>query len=63
MKFALVELKLALIKILQQFEIQPSPNTPKNLEYIEGLVRSPKQPIKVIFRERAPSDKNKSELN
>ena len=53
MKFAMIEVKLALIKILQKFEIQKSENTPVELEFIEGIVRLPSQPIKVIFKERS----------
>ena len=53
MKFAFIELKLALIKILQKFEVCKSENTPDELEFIEGFVRSPSQPIKVVFKERS----------
>ncbi len=52
MKFALIELKLALIRILKQFEVHASSNTPVKLDFVEGIVRSPKQPIKVVFKKR-----------
>ena len=52
MKFAMNELKLTLIKMLQNFEVCASENTPQTLEYTEGFVRLPKQPIKVIFKKR-----------
>lgn len=52
MKFALVEMKLALVNLLTNFEIFPSENTPKTLELIEGLVRSPKHGVPVMFKKR-----------
>ena len=53
MKFALVEIKIALVNILRQFQVLPSANTPEKLEFIEGIVRSPKHGIKVQFKKRA----------
>jgi hypothetical protein len=52
MKFAMIELKMALVKLLQRFEINASENTPEKLEFIEGIVRSSKNPIRVIFKRR-----------
>lgn len=52
MKFALIELKLALIKILKTYEMLPTPDTPDKLDYAEGFVRSAKQKISVIFKKR-----------
>jgi hypothetical protein len=52
MKFALFEIKIAMVKILRQYEIIRSLNTPEKLEYVEGIVRSPKNPIPVIFKKR-----------
>ena len=52
MKFALLEIKMAIIKILQKFEIFACENTPDVLEFVEGVVRSPRQPVKVVFNER-----------
>ena len=53
MKFALVELKLALVKILKAYEMLPTPSTPDQLDYIEGFVRLPNKPISVVFKKRA----------
>ena len=52
MKFALIEMKLALVKILQNFEILPSSNTPKQLDIVEGIVRQPVGGIPVILKKR-----------
>ena len=52
MKFALIELKLALVKILRVYEMLPTPSTPDHLDYIEGFVRLPDKPISVIFQKR-----------
>ncbi len=52
MKFALIEIKMAIIKILKKFEIFACENTPDVLEFVEGVVRSPRQPVKVVFNER-----------
>lgn len=38
MKFALIELKIALVKLLKNYEILPGPNTPERLEFDEGLL-------------------------
>ena len=52
MKFALIEMKLAIVNIVKNFEIYPSVNTPEKLEIIEGIVRSPVGGIPVIFKKR-----------
>lgn len=52
MKFALVEMKLALVNLLLNFEILPSENTPKKLELIEGIVRSPKHGVPLKLKTR-----------
>ena len=52
MKFALVEMKLALVKLLLNFEVHPSKNMPTNIEIIEGIVRAPKDGIKIILKRR-----------
>ena len=52
MKFALIELKIALVKLLKNFEVHPGPNTPNKLEYDEGSVRVPKDGINAIFKKR-----------
>lgn len=53
MKFAQIEIKLALIKILKNYEMTPTESTLDKLDYMEGFVRSPKQSINVIFKKRA----------
>ena len=50
MKFALIEMKIALVNILRTYEIHPSKNTPKSLRTIEGIVRQPRDGIPVIFK-------------
>lgn len=52
MKFALVEMKLALVNLLKNYELFPSKNTPKVLETIEGIVRQPKNGIPLTFKKR-----------
>lgn len=52
MKFALVEMKLAIVKLLLKYEIHPTENTPKKLEIVETIVRTPKNGVKVLFRKR-----------
>ena len=42
MKFALMEVKIALVKLLTTFEILSSQHTPDFLEFSEGVVRVPK---------------------
>ena len=53
MKFALQELKYALIKLVKNYEIHPGPNTAKKMETVEGFVRIPKDGVKVIFKKRS----------
>jgi hypothetical protein len=50
MKFALLEAKVALVKILKNFEIHSTQNT--DLQYIEGVVRSPKNGVKIMLKKR-----------
>jgi hypothetical protein len=52
MKFALLEAKVALIKILKNFKIYSTENT--SLSFVEGVVRSPKNGIKVLIKKRNP---------
>ncbi len=53
MKFALLEIKIALVKILSKFEVQKGPKTPEKIEYIEnGIVRGPKHGIHLVFKKR-----------
>ena len=52
MKFAFMELKITLVKILQKYEIHPSSKTPEKLEILEGSTRMPKNGVNVIFKKR-----------
>ena len=52
MRFALIEIKIALVKILQTFEVAACTKTVHRLDFIEGIVRSPKQDIIVHLRRR-----------
>ena len=53
MKLAYMELKIALVKLIQDFIILPSENTPDKLEFTEPLsVRAPKNGVKCIFKKR-----------
>ena len=56
MKFALIELKIALVKLLQEFSIHPAKNTPSRLEFMEGTVRVPKHGIHICLNKRIYSD-------
>ena len=54
MRFALLEIKLTLVKILQRYSIVPSGNTPKKIEFRESVaIRSPIAPIHVMFKRRS----------
>ena len=53
MKFAVVEIKLAMIKLLRMFEINTCDKTSKKLELTEGIVRSPKESIILKFQKRS----------
>ena len=53
MKFAYMEVKMALVKLLTTFEILPSPHTPHFLEFSEGIVRTPKNnQINIMLKKR-----------
>lgn len=52
MKFALLELKLALVKMISNYEIRPSKNTPEYLTFNEGIVRIPREDINVLIKKR-----------
>jgi cytochrome P450 len=52
MKFALLELKIALCKFLLNFEILPSKNQPEEIELFEAFVRRPKYDVNVILKKR-----------
>ena len=52
MRFALIEIKIAVVKILQMFEVAACSRTAEKLDFIEGIVRSPKQDIIVQLKRR-----------
>nr|QEV83793.1 cytochrome P450 [Brachionus rotundiformis] len=52
MKFAMLELKIALCKLLLHVEIFPTENTPEKLELTEYFVRRPKDAFKILLNKR-----------
>lgn len=52
MRFALLELKLTLAKLLLIYDVVATENTEKHMQYEEGIVRRPKNGVKVLFRKR-----------
>ena len=52
MKFALIELKIALVKIIRNFEIKPGQKAADKLELFENFLRLPKNGVYVIFEKR-----------
>ena len=52
MKFAQLEMKLALVNILKGYEMHPSAQTPKEMATIEAIVRQPRINIPIIFKKR-----------
>nr|QUF59378.1 cytochrome p450 CYP3045C1 [Brachionus angularis] len=50
MKFALIELKIALVKLLKNFELKSNSD---KLELIEGVVRYPKNGVNIYLKGRA----------
>ena len=54
MKFAIMELKMALIRLVSNYEILRGENTPDSLEFVGDLIGnlSPKNGISVILKQR-----------
>ena len=52
MKFANFELKMALVKLISNFEILKSEATPDFLEFTEGGIRRPKNGVSVLLKKR-----------
>lgn len=52
MKFALLEMKITLAKILKSFDVLPGKNFTEDLVLSEGVTRKPKYGIDVIFKKR-----------
>ena len=53
MKFALIEMKLILVKVLKDYDINPTSSTPKVLEIKEFPLRRPKNTISVCIGKRS----------
>jgi hypothetical protein len=52
MRFALIELKICICNLIQNFEIKPNRNTPEKLELIENFLRLPKNGVNVTLERR-----------
>ncbi len=53
MRFALLEIKLTLIKLLQKYQIVPGDKTPRKLVFKYAVsTRAPIEPIQVVFKRR-----------
>ena len=52
MRFALLEMKLTLVKLLMKYDVKSTSNTPSELSYVEGTVRRPKTKIPIILSKR-----------
>nr|QUF59379.1 cytochrome p450 CYP3045C2 [Brachionus angularis] len=52
MKFAIIEMKIALVKLLLNFELKKSSKTCLELDFNEGIVRQPKNGIDICFKKR-----------
>jgi hypothetical protein len=52
MRFALLEIKLTLIKLLKNYDVY-SKNKNEKIEYSEIAVRRPKYGVKCLFKKRA----------
>jgi hypothetical protein len=51
MKFAVIEMKLALVKLLLKFEFHPAKNTPVTLKIYEELLVKPED-FSIVFKKR-----------
>ena len=52
MRFALLEIKVTLIKLLRKYTMHESENTPKNLKFFEGIVRRPLNGVPIMLKKR-----------
>ena len=52
MRFAMVEIKLTLAKILSKYDVLPSIHTPYELVFAEGIVRRARDGIPVLIKKR-----------
>jgi len=53
MRFAVLEMKLCLTKILKKYDVFSTANTPKELKFIEGTVRRPINKIPIVLKKRS----------
>ena len=62
MKFAMMELKWSLIRLLTNYEILRGENTPDKLEFVGDLIGnlSPKNGISVILKARKENNRKNS---
>lgn len=52
MRFAQLEVKLMMIKLLRKYDILATTNIPQEMVYSEGIVRRPKFGVSAVFRPR-----------
>lgn len=52
MRFALLEMKLTLVKLLLKYNVKNTKNTPIELSFVEGTVRRPKNKIPICLEKR-----------
>jgi hypothetical protein len=52
MRFAILEMKLTLAKVLSKFDVVASKNTLEKLIFTEGTVRRPENGIKIMIQKR-----------
>lgn len=55
MKFALIQIKLALVKMLKSYQILPGPHTATIKEFTQSfkealVVRKTSEPVRVVFK-------------
>jgi hypothetical protein len=52
MRFAVLEMKLFLAEFLLNFDVIQDESIPKEMEYVEGTVRRPKNDLKIKIKKR-----------
>jgi len=52
MRFAQLEVKLMMIKLLRKYDVLATSSTPEKMVYAEGIVRRPKFGVSAVFRPR-----------
>ena len=51
-KFAMLELKMTVVKLLRKFEVKSCQTTPKNLDFVEGVIGILSHDVNVCFTRR-----------